>query len=325
MVNNNNKRKFGKPAVNSNHGSSAKRLSLQKVRSHIPYYIMLLPGIIYFIIYKFYPMYGAVIAFKDFNMLDGILKSPWADPWYKHFATFFNSPYCVELLTNTLEISLVKIILGTFSAIILALLVNECRKSWLKKIVQTVSFMPYFLSWVVIYGIAFAFFSEGSGIINKVIEMLGGEAIPFFTSNSYFRYVLYGTHVWHGVGYSAVVYLASIVSIDTELYEAATVDGAGRLRRIWHITLPGIRSTIITLFIINIGNILNAGFDQIFVMYNEQVYSSADIIDTWVYRTGLVGMNYELGSAVGLFKSVLGFFLVYITNRLARKWGEQLW
>ncbi len=297
----------------------------QKAKKFLPYYVMLLPGLIYYAIYKFFPMYGAVIAFKDFNMKDGITKSPFANPWYKHFATFFQSPYCTDLLRNTIVISFTKILLNAFTAILLALILNECRKMWVKRFAQTVTYMPYFLSWVVIYGITFAFFSEGSGIVNKAFQAMGMDTIPFLTSNNWFRKIIYGTSIWHGVGYSAIIYLASIAAIDTQLYEAAAVDGAGRLRRIWHITLPGIRSTIITLFIINIGNILNAGFDQIFVMYNEQVYESADIIDTWVYRTGLVGMRFELASAVGLFKSVFGFFLVYITNKLAQKWGEGIW
>lgn len=301
------------------------RLSRQKLKTYLPYYVMLIPGMIYYLIYKFYPMYGATIAFKDFSMKEGITGSPFADPWYKHFQTFFQSPFCKDLLVNTVVISLMKILLGTFSAILLALLLNECRKMWLKRFAQTVTYMPYFLSWVVVYGITFAFFSEGSGVINKGLQQLGIDTVPFLTSNEYFRGILYGTSIWHNVGYSAIIYLASIASIDPQLYEAAAVDGAGRFRRIWHITLPGIRSTIITLFIINIGNILNAGFDQIFVMYNPQVYQSADIIDTWVYRTGLVGMQFELASAVGLFKSALGFFLVYFTNSLARRWGEGIW
>lgn len=302
-----------------------KRLSSTKLKSYIPYYLMLLPSMIYYAIYKFYPMYGAMIAFKDFNMKAGIVASPMANPWYKNFKTFFDSPYWIELLRNTVVISVSKLILGTISAILLALILNECTHSKLKRFVQTISYMPHFLSWVVIYGIAFAFLSEGSGIINKLLIEMGFSSIPFFTSPSYFRGVLYATNIWKNTGYSAIIYLATIASIDPELYEVAKVDGASRLRRIWHVTLPGLRGTIITLLIINIGHVLDAGFDQIFVMYNEQVYSVADIIDTWVYREGLIGMNFELGSAVGLLKSILGLVLVVLTNKLGKKWSANIW
>lgn len=292
---------------------------------HRSFYIMLLPGLIFFFLFAYKPMYGAIIAFKDFNVGDGIAASPWADPWYKHFEQFFNSPFSSQIINNTIVISSIKIFLGTFCSIILALLLNECQSQFYKRLVQTVTYMPYFLSWVVVAGIAFAFFSEGSGIVNKLIVRFGGTAIPFLTSNNYFRGILYGTNIWRNMGYSAIIYLASIAGIGEELYEAARVDGAGRFRRIWHITLPGIRSTIVMLLIINIGTVLNAGFDQVFAMYNEQVYQTADIIDTWVYRRGILSMDFEIASAVGLLKSVFGFVLVFCANQIARRWDESIW
>nr|WP_245851066.1 ABC transporter permease subunit [Paenibacillus herberti] len=288
-------------------------------------YLMLLPGIIYYVVYKYVPMYGVLIAFKDYDILSGIVKSPWADPWYKHFQFFFESPYFNQLLTNTFLISFYKTVWGTFLAIFVAVLIHEGRIPWLNRIVQTLSYMPHFLSYVIIYGIAIAFFSETSGLINRLIVENGGSAIPFLSSESYFRSVLVGTDVWKDLGWGAIVYLAAMSSIDSTLYEAARIEGAGRLRRIWHITLPGIRSVIILLLVLKIGSVLDAGFEQIYIMYNVQVYPVADIIDTWVYRVGLEQLNFSLATAVGLFKSVIGLILVYLSNKLARKWGGNLW
>ncbi|MDL2233189.1 ABC transporter permease subunit [Ruminococcaceae bacterium OttesenSCG-928-L11] len=298
---------------------------LGRIMEHRAYYIMLLPGLIYFAIFKFAPMYGVIISFKDFRMNSGITNSPFASPWYKHFLDFFSSPFWGELLANTIAISMSKLLLGTLFALLLALILNECRSSLLRRTVQTITYMPHFFSWVVVYGIVYIFVSENSGIVNRFLNELTGSTIPFLTSPRYFRSVLYVSHIWKGMGYSSIVYLSAMASIDMNLYEAALVDGAGRFRRIFHITLPGIRSTIIMLLILNIGNILNAGFDQIFVMYNSQVYSVADIIDTWVYRAGLQEMRFSLAAAVGLFKSVIGFIMVFGTNKLAKIWEEGIW
>lgn len=286
---------------------------------------MLLPGIIFFVIFHYIPMYGITLAFKDFKMKKGILGSPWINPWYANFQEFFRSPYAGRLLRNTLIISITKLVWSKLAAVGLALVLNECHKGWYKRIVQTVSYMPHFLSWVVIYGIVYLFCSDSSGYINKVIRSMGGQPISFLSSNSYFRMILYISYIWKGTGYSAIIYLASMASIDVTLYEAAQVDGAGRLRRIWHITLPGIRSTFIMLSIISVGSIMSAGFDQVYPFYNELVYETGDIIDTYVYRVGLEDMRFGLSTAVGLFKNVIGFILVYSTNRLAQHWGEGIW
>ncbi len=288
-------------------------------------YLMLLPGIAYYVIYKYVPMYGIVIAFKDYDILEGIFGSPWADPWYKHFQYFYESPYFGQLLSNTFLISIYKMVWGMVPSIVLAILIHEGRILWLNRLVQTLSYMPHFLSWVIIYGIGIAFFSETSGLINRWMTEAGHSAIPFLTSTDLFRGVLVGTDVWKDLGWGAIVYLAAMSSIDTTLYEAARIDGAGRLRRIWHITLPGIRSVIVLLLILRLGSILDAGFEQIYIMYNIQVYPVADIIDTWVYRVGLEQLNFSLATAVGLFKSMIGLTLVYSSNRLARRWGGGLW
>ena len=187
------------------------------------------------------------------------------------------------------------------------------------------SYMPHFLSWVVIYGITYLLCSESSGYINRVLRYFDSPTVSILTSNSAFRPMLYITHIWKGTGFSSIIYLATMTSIDPTLYEAAQVDGAGRLQRIWHITLPGIRSTFVMLCIISAGSIMNAGFDQVYVFYNELVYETGDIIDTYVYRVGLEDMRFGLSTAVGLFKNVIGFILVFSTNKIAQHWGEGIW
>ncbi|MFC5650166.1 ABC transporter permease [Paenibacillus solisilvae] len=289
------------------------------------FYLMLLPGVLYFIIFRYLPMYGVIIAFKNYTIMDGIMGSAWVNPWYKHFQEFYQSPYFGQLLSNTLLISCYKLIWGTLPPILLALLLNECRVRWLKSIVQTLTYMPHFLSWVIIFGILLTLFSQNGGLINRWIGELGGTSIPFLTSTDYFRSILVGSEVWQNLGWGAIIYLAAMASIDPTLYEAAKVDGASRLRMIWHITVPGIRSIMILMFILKLGHLLDAGFDQIYILYNIQVYPVADILDTWVYRTGLQQLNFSLASAVGLFKSIIGLTLVLGANRLAKKWGEGIW
>ncbi|WP_223069787.1 ABC transporter permease [Paenibacillus caui] len=288
-------------------------------------YIMLIPCLIWYFIFKYLPMYGLIISFKDYNFSEGILGSPWAEPWNKHFTMFFHSPYFSQLMTNTLLISLYKLLFGMFPAIILAVMFFECRVSWLKRWVQTLSYMPHFLSWIVIYGISIAFLSETTGLINRWITEAGWNAVPFLNSTQWFRSILVSTEIWKDLGWGAIIYLAAISGIDPTLFEAAKVDGASRLRMIWHITLPGIRNVIVLLLILRIGSILDAGFEQVFVFYHTRVYEVGDIIDTWVYRTGLEQMNFSLGATVGLFKSAIGFVLVLGANKLAKKWGGSIW
>lgn len=301
------------------------QMKLKAVWAFKEFYIMLLPGVVYYLVYKYFPIYGVIIAFKDYNMMEGILGSPWADPWYKYFLQFYDSPYFTQLLTNTFLISVYKLIFGMVPPIILAILLNECQVRWFKSLVQTLSYMPHFLSWIIIYGILLLFLSQDSGIVNRWLIDSGGHAIPFLTSTDWFRSVLVGSEIWQNLGWGAIIYLAAIAGLDPTLYEAGRVDGASRLRMVWHITLPGIRHVIILLLILRLGHMLDAGFEQIYVLYNIQVYPVADILDTWVFRTGLEQWNYSLASAVGLFKSAIGLFLVYISNSLSRRWGEGIW
>lgn len=297
--------------------------ALRLLGKYWPYYLMMLPGLVYFALLKYAPMYGVLIAFKDFKIKKGIWGSPWVG--LQNFRTFFTSTYCSRLIGNTLIISFTKLVLSSFMSVFFALLLNECTKRRFKRLVQTVSYMPHFLSWVIIYGIVYLFCSESAGYINRIVRMLTGSAIPIMTSNTYFRGLLYFTELWKNTGYASIIYMSVIVGIDPGLYEAATIDGASRWQRIVHITLPAIRSTFIMLTIMNIGKIMNAGFDQIYVFYSPQVYQAGDIIDTYVYRAGLEEMRYGLSTAVGLFKNVIGFTLVFTTNRIAQKWGEGLW
>ncbi|GBG11484.1 sugar ABC transporter ATPase [Paenibacillus agaridevorans] len=286
---------------------------------------MLLPGLAFFIVFKYFPMYGVIIAFKDYDLLEGIAASPWADPWYKHFEYFYRSTYFSQLLMNTFLISLYKIVFGMAPDIVMALLLNECRKAWFKRSVQTLTYMPHFLSWVIIYGIALAFLSETTGILNRMIQSIGLDAVPFLSSTDWFRSVLVGSEIWKDIGWGAIIYLAAMSAIDPALYEAARVDGASRFRMMRHITLPGIAHVFVLLLILRLGHILDAGFEQVYIMYNIRVYPVADIIDTWVYRTGLERLNFSLAAAVGLFKSFIGLWLVLGANALAKRWGQGVW
>ena len=297
--------------------------ALRLLGKYWPYYLMMLSGLVYFALLKYAPMYGVLIAFKDFKIKKGIWGSPWVG--LQNFRTFFTSTYCSRLIGNTLIISFTKLVLSSFMSVFFALLLNECTKRRFKRLVQTVSYMPHFLSWVIIYGIVYLFCSESAGYINRIVRMLTGSAIPIMTSNTYFRGLLYFTELWKNTGYASIIYMSVIVGIDPGLYEAATIDGASRWQRIVHITLPAIRSTFIMLTIMNISKIMNAGFDQIYVFYSPQVYQTGDILDTYVYRAGREEMRYGLSTAVGLFKNVIGFTLVFTTNRIAQKWGEGLW
>lgn len=286
---------------------------------------MFLPGLLYYAIYVYAPMYGAVIAFKDYNVLKGIFGSPWADPWYKYFKMYLDSPYAWQTLRNTLLISFYKLVWGMPPGIILAIMLNEVKHQFFKRFVQTVSYLPHFLSMVIIYGLVVALLSQTDGLVNQWIKALTGHAVPFLTSTDWFRTILVSTGIWQNVGWSAIIYLAAIAGIDPSLYEAARCDGAGRLRMIWHITLPGIRSVIMLLLVLRLGHVLDAGFEQIYIMYNVHVYPVADIIDTWVFRVGLVDMNFSLATAVGLFKTLIGIVLIVGANRLAKRWEGSIW
>jgi putative aldouronate transport system permease protein len=275
------------------------------------------PPLIYFIVFKYLPLWNAQIAFKDFKPTLGVVGSPFVG--FKHFSAFVNSYYFSQLIGNTLFFSLAKLILGIPLAIGLAVALYETRFPLLRTWVQTASYLPHFLSWVIVFGILLMMLSPGNGLINQVIVALGGQPISFLTSPRWFRAVVIGSDIWKETGWSTILYLAALMSIDPALYEAATVDGASRLRRIWHISLPGILSVVVVVTLLRLGNILDAGFGQIFVLYSLPVYSVGDIIDTWVYRQGILQFQFSLATAVGLFKGVIGLVLIVMSNRIAKR------
>ncbi|OAS21450.1 polysaccharide ABC transporter ATP-binding protein [Paenibacillus oryzisoli] len=300
-------------------------LIYKRIILHKAHYLMLFPGLLYYFIFKYVPMGGAIIAFKDFNISGGIWHSPWADPWFKHFKYFYDSPYFTQIMVNTMLISVYKLFWIVPPAIILAILLSEIRWKAFRNVIQSIMYMPHFISWVIIFGISLALFSEADGLINMILKNSGLKTIPFLTSNEWIRSLIVGTDIWQNLGWGTIVYLAAIAGIDSTLYEAARVDGAGRIRMIWHITLPGIRNVIILMLILRLGTILDAGFEQIYVMYNIQVYEKVDIIDTWVFRTGLEQFNFSLGAAVGLYKSIIALILVLGANTLAKRVGGSIW
>ena len=284
-------------------------------------FLLLVPGALFFIVFHYVPMTGAVIAFKEYRMSEGILGSPWNG--LENFERLFLGRNFVNALRNTLTISLLRLAFGFVAPIILALLLNEIRISWYKRTIQTLTYLPFFFSWVILGGIFLMLFSV-DGPLNSIVRGLGGRTIPFMTNDAWFVFVLIATGIWNSAGYGAIIYLAALSGIDPALYEAAYVDGAGRWKQTLHITLPCLVPTIITLFILSLGGILNAGFDQIYNMYNPLVYDVSDILDTWILRR-LQSLDFGLATAAGIFKSVVGMMLIIAANSVTKRLsgGEQ--
>ncbi|NLG24320.1 MAG: sugar ABC transporter permease [Clostridiales bacterium] len=294
------------------------------IKKYLPIYLIVLPSLLYFFVFHYVPMAGLVIAFKKvspFQGLDGVFTAPWVGLTY--FKKFFNSYYFGNLMSNTIVISLKKLLWGFPAPVLLALLLNELRNEKFKRVVQTVSYLQHFVSMVVLAGLVNTLLTTNGGVVNQLIAALGGEPIYFLGQPAYFHGVLVVSGIWKEAGWGTIIYLAAISGIDPALYEAAIVDGAGRLRRMWHITIPGISSIVVIMLILNVGRILNAGFEQILLLYSPPVYSVADIIDTYVYREGIVNLQYSFTTAVGLFKSVAALILVVSANLVANRLGEQ--
>lgn len=284
-------------------------------------YFLMLPTLIYFVIFKYGPLWNAQIAFKDFKPLLGVMGSPWVG--FKHFETFINSYYFTELLTNTVFFSLAKLLIGLPIAIICAIALHETWLVRFRTFVQTMIYLPHFLSWVVMFGVLLVILSPGGGLLNQIIVANGGKPIAFMTSPEYFRWVVVFSDIWKETGWSTILYLAALLGINPDLYEAAAVDGASPLQRIWHISLPGIVPVIVLVTLLRMGHILEAGFTQIFVLYSAPVYSVGDILDTWVYRQGLLQFEFSLATAVGFFKGVIGLVLILVANRVAKRVAQQ--
>ena len=284
-------------------------------------YFMLLPAIVYYIIFHYVPMYGAIIAFKNFNVSKGILGSDWIG--LANFKQLFQMDKFYQVIWNTLTISLKRLIVGFPTPIIMALLLNEVKRTTFKKTIQTAIYLPHFISWVILGGMLVNLLSLDNGLVNGIITAFGGSPIGFLTDDKYFVKTLVVSMVWKEFGLNTIIYMAALLGIDPQLYEAAIVDGASRWKQTIHITIPCIMSTIVVVFILRLGGLMEAGFEQIFVLYHPGVYKVADIIDTYVYRTGLAEGKFAMASAVGLFKSLINFILLVLANKMSRMAGEE--
>lgn len=286
-------------------------------------YLLLLPGLILYILFCYYPMYGLLMAFQDYNPVDGILGSPFVG--FTHFTNFFDSMFFGRLLRNTILLSLYNLIFGFPIPILFALMLNEVKPGPFKKFTQTISYLPHFISVVVIVGMLNIVFSP-TGIIPEVLTKLTGSSPNFLSDAKWFRTMYVGSEIWQHFGWNSIIYMAALAGIDQGLYEAAKIDGASRFKQIWHITLPGIAPTIVTLLILNSGSILSVGFEKIILMYSPATYSTADVISTYTYRVGLLQSQYSFGVAVGMFNSVANCIILIIVNAISRKLTEtSLW
>jgi len=286
-------------------------------------YVFILPGMLYLLLFSYFPMYGLTLAFKDFQIGAGIFGSPWSNPWYKNFVMLSVDKMFWNAFRNTFRMGFWYVLTGFFSPILLALMINEMHTRWYKKLLQTVYTFPNFLSWVIVGGLMINLLSS-EGLVNIAIRSLGGNTYDFLANKQLIRPILYITEVWKSSGWSAIIYLAAISGINPELYEAASIDGASRFQKIYHITWPGIKTTAVILLIMSIGNILNNGFDQILNMVNSVVRDSAETIDTYIYRRSFQGVpNYGFSTAMGLMKSVINFAFLLLANKGAKLLGEE--
>lgn len=284
-------------------------------------YLLALPGLIFFFIFKYVPMGGVVIAFQNYSPFAGMWKSEWVG--LEHFQRFFSTPDFMLLFRNTMAISLMNLIFFFPLPIALSLLMNELRSVVFKRTVQSIVYMPHFLSWVIIAGITFQLFGKGDGLVNKILEASGAGRIDVLTNPHMFWIMLTLQSIWKECGWGTILFLAAMAGIDPLVYEAAKIDGAGRFRQMWHITLPAIRNVIIILLILRLGRAMDVGFEQVFLMYNGAVSQVAEVFDTYVYRVGIQQAQFSYSAAVGLFKSVVGLLLVVLANRFAKKMGEE--
>jgi len=280
-------------------------------------YLMLLPAVILTVIFVYIPMSGIVMAFQDYKPYLGIMKSKWVG--LDQFKYLFEYPDSIQVIWNTLRISVLKLVFGLISTISFALLINEVRKKFVRSIVQTFVFLPHFLSWVVLGGIFLQLLNPDYGLVNRMLNVFGLDSIFFLGENNWFLFTLVSSDVWKEFGYGSIIFIAALAGINPSLYEAAQLDGAGKLRQMWSITLPSLLPTICVVLTLSLSQVLNGGFDQVFNLYNPLVYEKGDIIDTFVYRIGLLGGNFSFGTAIGLFKSVVGLILIVGGYRLAYK------
>ena len=294
----------------------AKKANMRNRTSQIYFHLMLLPGMIFLLIFNYIPMGGMVMAFENFKPAKGIFGSDWVG--FKQFERLFSNSDFYELIRNTLVISLGKLVIKLVVAVAFAILLNEIKTMWLKKSVQTIVYLPHFLSWVVLAPVVFYMFGI-NGTVNSVLSSLGVDKINFIGSNDYFQGLLIGTSIWKEFGYGSIVYLAAITAVDPGLHEAAAIDGASWWQRVWNVTLPAMVPIIILMLAIDVGHVLSAGFDQVYNLYSVRVYETGDILDTYVYRVGLQQRQYSFATAVDMFKSIIGLVLMITVNGISKK------
>jgi len=292
---------------------------MREIIRHRSIYGILVVPLAYYIVFKYVPIFNGQIAFKDYMALDGVLGSKWIG--LENFRTFIRSYYFVELLRNTLLYSVGKLVFCLPLSIALAIGLYECVHPRLGKVVQTLAYLPHFLSWVIMYGILLALLAPGDGVLNDIIKLCGGKGVDFLTDTRAFPWIVILSDAWKEMGWSAIIFIAALMGIDPSLFEAAMVEGANSWQRVRYITLPSIAPVIVIVVLLRLGTILDAGFNQIFMLYSTPVLSVGDIIDTWVYRQGLLEFQFGLATAVGLFKGVIGFVLIVVSNRLVRRLG----
>lgn len=297
-------------------------INRKRLRQNVPYFIMFLPIIAYFLIFKYAPMGGLVIAFKDYNFADGVFGSPWVG--WGQFETLFSNPQTLQIIRNTFVLSVLSLLIGFPFPIALAILLNEVRRVWFKRWVQTIVYLPHFLSWIIVSGMVVTIFAT-EGVVNDLIFWWTGEPIAFLYQEGSWLSIFIGSGIWKGAGWGAIIYLAALSSIDLSLYESASIDGAGKLRQIRHITLPGIAPTIVIVFILSVGNVMEVGFDHVYTLQNSAVFNTSEVISTYTYKIGLQRLQFSLTAAMGFFESLIGLILVLITNAVARRFGQGLW
>ena len=298
--------------------------TFRKMLAHWQLYLILLPPLLYVIVFHYIPMYGIQLAFKQFQATSGITGSPWVG--LKHFEQFFSSPSSWRIIRNTIGISLYSIAAGFAFPILLAVALNEVRARFFKKTVQMITYAPYFISTVVLVGMLMQVLDPRVGVINQIITLFGGEPVNLMGKAEYFKSIYVWTTIWQGTGYSAVIYLAALAGVSRDLQEACVIDGASKLRRIWHVDLPSIRPTIVILLVLSFGSVMNVGFEMIFLMQNSLNLAASEIISTYVYKVGLINANFSFSTAIGLFNSVINLILLVSANYMARKFTDNsLW
>ena len=298
----------------------------KQIKLHWQCYLMLLPPFIVLILFSYWPMFGILIAFKNYRAVNGILGSPWAEPWYYYFKNFFGTRDFGRLLKNTLGISIYHLLAGFPFPIILALALNECRNMRYRKVVQMVTYSPYFISTVILVSIITMLFSQKTGLVNNFIVKFGGTRYPFLSEPKAFKHLYVWSGIWQGTGFSSVLYIAALAGVDPSLHEAAEIDGASRLQQIFHVDIPGIMPTIVITLILNCGSVMSVGYEKVYLLQNTQNISTSDVFSTYIYRMGLQQAQYSLATAVNLFNSVANIIIITLVNWIARRVGEtSLW